>query len=311
MRYAEGVDEFLSRYHQVMPSDFFDRPVGEQRQLYLGLSDAFPYPLPDGLDISDHELAIDDRKLTFRLYQPATLAGPGVLVYFHGGGFVVGSLESHHSLVAELAASTGLATVAPGFSCAPEQPFPRAVEECHGLLCALRDNPGLIHADAQTATPVLCGDSSGANLAVAVSLLCRDRGGPRPRGNGLIGPVLDFARWFDLADDAPFSAEMRYYARAYCPSRQAAAHPYASPLLNAQFHGLPPAYIMSTEFDELQDDSIAYARHLRSAGTPVQLVIEPGLVHAPVRGRSMIPQVADAWRRFCDATAALAGAGAD
>jgi acetyl esterase len=136
--------------------------------------------------------------------------------------------------------------------------------------------------------------------------MCRDRGGPAPKGQGLIGPVLDFARWYDLKDDSGFAEEMQYYARAYCPDARAAASPYVSQLINAEFRGLPPAYIMSTELDELRQDAVSYAAALRQAGIQVQLVIEPGLVHAPVRGRSVIPQVADAWRRFCGAVAELA-----
>ena len=308
MKYADGVDEFLARYHKVMPSDFFDRPVSEQRQLYLNLSEAFPYPVPDNVAIRDHTLSSGGRDLTFRAYLPKDPAGPGVIVYFHGGGFVVGSLESHHTLVAELAANTGMTTIAADFPAAPENPFPAAPEECYALLCALRDNPDVLGVPADTEAPVLCGDSSGANLSVVLSLMCRDRGGPRPKGQGLIGPVLDFARWYDLKDDSGFAEEMQYYARAYCPDAASAASPYVSPLVSAEFHGLPPAYIMSTELDDLQEDAVNYTARLEHAGIPVQLVIEPGLVHAPVRGRSVIPQVADAWRRFCSAVKVMAAA---
>jgi len=306
MKFATGTDEFLARYHAAMPSDFFHRDVAEQRRLYLDLSTVFPYPIPGDVQINDHEIIDEGQRLSFRSYRPARRRGSGLLVYFHGGGFIVGSLESHNTLVAELAHNTGLVTVAAEFRQAPEHPFPAAPEDCYRILRVLASTPELLGPGVETESPVLCGDSSGANLAVCVSMMCRDRGGSRPRGQGLIGPVLDFARWYDPDPEISFAEEMRHYTRSYCPDRELADHPYASPLVHGTFDGLPPAYIMSTEYDDLRDDAVQYARLLENHGVPVELSIEPGLVHAPVRGRSLIPQVADAWLRFCAAVESLA-----
>jgi acetyl esterase len=306
MQYAEGTDEFYARYHEVMPEDFIHLDVAEQRRLFERLGDAFPYDLPDGIRVEHHEITRDGRRLLFRSYRPERPRGRGFVVYFHGGGFVVGSLDSHEPIVAELADRTGLVAVSAEFPHAPEHPFPAALEDCYAILGALAEDPGLVGGDVDTAEPVLCGDSSGANLAVALCMLCRDRGGPRPKGQGLIGPVLDFARWFDGNPDVDFGEEMRHYTRSYCPTRELVEHPYASPLVHGSFHGLPPAYVMSTEYDELREDAEVYAERLRELGIPVQLVVEPGLPHAPVRGRSVIPQVADAWRRYCAAVGLLA-----
>lgn len=306
MEYAAGTEEFYARYHAVMPRDFIDLDVTEQRELFERLGDVFPYDLPDGVEVADHEITRDGQRLVFRSYRPERPRGRGLVVFFHGGGFVVGSLDSHHSLAAELAANTGLVTVSGEFRHAPEHPFPAPLEDCYAILCALAEDPGLLGGDVDSAEPVLCGDSSGANLAVALSMVARDRGGPRPRGQGLIGPVLDFARWFDGNPEVEFGDEMRHYTRSYCPTRELVEHPYASPLVRGSFHDLPPAYVMSTEYDELRDDAVLYAERLRDLGIPVQLVVEPGLPHAPMRGRSVIPQVADAWRRFCEAVEDLA-----
>jgi acetyl esterase len=307
MQYAPGTDEFLDRYHATMPSDFHSLDVAEQRRQYERLSEIFPYPVPPGVTITDHEVTRDGRRLVFRSYRPERRLGRGLLVYFHGGGFVVGSLDSHNTLVAELADNTGLVTVSAEFRRAPDHPFPAALEDCYHIVCAVADDPGLLgdDLDVDTAGPVLCGDSSGANLAVCVSMMCRDRGGPRPRGVGLIGPVLDFARWFDGNPDVAFGEEMRHYTRSYCPDRELVVHPYVSPLVGGDFRDLPPAYVMSTEFDELRDDAVQFAERMREAGIAVRLVVEPGLPHAPVRGRSLIPQVADGWRRFCAAVGSL------
>jgi acetyl esterase len=308
MSHAAGTEEFLARYHAAMPSDFFAQPVAEQRSLYLSLSEVFPYLMPEGVQVTDRTVREEGQELALRIYRPTPLAGTGVLVYFHGGGFVVGSLDSHHTLVAELAAKTGLTAVAPEFRQAPEHPFPAAVDDCYHALRALAEQPELVDPDLETRTPVLCGDSSGGNLAVTVSMACRDRGGVvRPKGQGLVSPVLDFARWYDGGDD-DFGPEMQYYTRAYCPDRPMTRHPYASPLVDGRFHDLPPAYILCTELDVLRTDGEQYADQLQRNGTPVQLVIEPGLVHAPLRGRSLIPGVADAWDRFCHAVGKLAAA---
>jgi acetyl esterase len=305
MQYAPGTDEFLARYHEAMPSDFFSRDVEEQRRLYLHLSDVFPYELPDDILIKDREFGHDGRTMRCRTYEPVHRTTSSVIVYFHGGGFVVGSPDSHNSVVAELAASTGSITVAPWFRQAPEHPFPAAPEDCYLALRALADHTEPLD-DVDGAAPVLCGDSSGANLAVSVAMMCRDRGGPHPKGQALIGPVLDFARWFEPAPDIEFGEEMRYYTRSYCPDGSVVDDPYISPLVRGRFDGLPPAYIMTTEFDPLSDDAVDYARRLEQHGIPVTLSVEPGLVHAPIRGRSVIPGVADAWRRYCASVADFA-----
>jgi acetyl esterase len=308
MSYATGTEQFLARYHDAMPTDFIAYPVDQQRRLYLSLSEVFPYPMPEGVHVQDREVHTGARTVPLRVYRPTPRRGTGLLVYFRGGGFVVGSLDSHHTLVAELAAKTGLTTVAPDFRQAPEHPFPAAVDDCYHTIRALAEQPDLIDPDIETAAPVLCGDSSGANLAVTVSMACRDRGGVRPKGQGLVSPVLDFARWYDGGDDPSFGPEMQYYTRAYCPDRPTTLNPHVSPLINGQFHDLPPAYILSTELDILRSDSDRYAEALQRSGIPVQHVTEPGLVHAPLRGRSLIPAVADAWDRFCHAVGRLATA---
>ncbi len=308
MSYAAGTDKFLELYHRAMPSDFYTYPVEEQRRLYLSLSEVFPYPLPAGVAASDDVVHWQGRTLRVRLYRPARRARGGLLVYMRGGGFVVGSLDSHNTLVAELAQKTGRNTVALDFRQAPEHPFPAALEDCYGALCAIAQRPEAVRLDEDdVGALVLCGDSSGANLAVAISMKCRDEGGPKPRGMGLISPVLDFVRWRGSGEDDPLlGGEMEFYTRSYCPTLGQARHPYASPLVSGEFHDLPPAYVLSAELDSLRADGEKCAEQLRRNGIPVQHVVEPGLVHAPLRGRSLIPQVADAWERFCAAAARLA-----
>ena len=304
--YAPGIAEFIDRCNAAMPPDFYTYPVRRQRELYLGLTEEFPYRVPAGLTITDDAVTHDGRALPVRVYRPDAVRGPGVLLYIRGGGFVVGSLDTHHTVVAELAANSGLLAVALDFRMAPEHPFPAAVEDCYGALCGLVTGAGRLGFDPERV--VACGDSSGANMAVVLAMMCRDRGGPVLRGQALISPVLDFTRWRQGGADAPLltGGEMEYYTRCYCPDPKAVAAPYVSPLVSGEFHGLPPAYIMGAELDSLLVDSQEYADRLRANGTPVELVAEPGLVHSAVRARGLSPRVAAAWLEFGHRAAGLA-----
>ncbi|KAA2267048.1 alpha/beta hydrolase [Solihabitans fulvus] len=311
MGYAEGIETFVDLCNEAMPPDFYTYPVEEQRRLYLGLTKVFPYPVPDGVAVRDAVVRHDGRDLPVRVYEPGTRSGAGLAVYLRGGGFVVGSLDTHNTVVAELAARSGLVTVAPDFRMSPEHPFPAALEDCFGALSAIVTRPAALGVEIDTDAVVLCGDSSGANMAVTVSMMCRDRGGPTLRGQGLISPVLDFTRWRHGGADAPLltGGEMEYYTKCYCAEPEQAADPYVSPLVSGSFHDLPPAYIMSAELDSLRVDAEQYTEHLRRNGIAVRNVVEPGLVHAAVRARALSPQVEDAWARFCAAVALLAEQG--
>jgi acetyl esterase len=306
MPYAEGIAEFVDRCDRAMPPDFFTKPVDEQRSMYHGLTHEFPYQRPDGVTVSDVELAADGRTLPVRVYRPEQAAGSGAVLYIRGGGFVVGSLDTHDTVVAELCAKSRLVSIALDFRMAPEHPFPSAVEDCYDAVCAVVAESSRLGIDP--ARIVIAGDSSGANMAVVVCLMCRDRGGPYLHGQALISPVLDFTRWRNGGDDSPLltGGEMEYYTRCYAPDAARVTDPYVSPLINARLHGLPPAYIMGAEMDPLRADALEYAARLRSHGTPVELVVEPGLVHSAVRARALSAQVADAWERYCAAAAGLA-----
>jgi acetyl esterase len=315
LAYAPGIAEFVDRCNQIMPPDFYTWPIEEQRRLYENLTVEFRYDMPPGVTSADTSVRYDGHEAAVRIYRPPgqdSQSEPGgVIFYVRGGGFVVGSLATHHTVVAELAAKTGLATVALDFRLAPEHPFPAAIEDCYAGLRGVLDDAGRFGVDPRRA--VVAGDSSGGNMAVVLAMMCRDRGGPKLAGQALISPVLDFTRWQNGGADAPLltGGEMEYYTRCYCPAPGQVRDPYVSPLVSGGFADLPPAYIMGAEMDSLRGDGESYARSLQSAGIPARHVVEPGLVHAAVRARGLSPQVADAWRRFCAATAGLAAVSQD
>jgi acetyl esterase len=299
MTYAKGISEFVDRCNQAMPPNFYTLPLEQQRNLYLGLISEFPYEMSSEVSVIDDAVFYEGRSLPMRVYRPKQTKGQGVLIYIRGGGFVVGSLETHNTVVAELCHKSGLVTIAPDFRMSPEYPFPAALEDCYGVICGVVNNAQRLDIDPSKI--VIAGDSSGANMAVVVSMISRDRGGPKLRGQALISPVLDFTRWCQGGVDAPLltGGEMEYYTTCYVPKSEHAKHPYISPLVSGAFHDLPPAYIMAAEMDSLLVDSKEYTQLLRERGIQVELVIEPGLVHSAVRARALSPQVADAWKRFC------------
>ncbi len=311
MAYAAGIAEFVEAVNDAMPPDFYTYPVERQRALYDGLAEVLPIPMPAGVHAEVLAVEHQGRQARIRVYEPATRSGDGVLFYIRGGGFVLGSLESHDSLVAELAGKTGLVAVALDFGRAPENPFPGPLEDCYTGLCGVLADPAALGLDIDPAAAVVCGESSGANMAVILSMMSRDRNGPALRGQALISPVLDFARWRHGGEDAPLlsGGEMEFFTACYCPQTEQVKDPYVSPLLSGRFHDLPPAYVVGCGMDSLRVDAEKYAAILREHDTPVQYVLEEGMVHAPVRARRVSAPAGEMFARFCAATVALARAG--
>jgi acetyl esterase len=306
MDYAPGMQEFIDRFSQFMPPDFYTRPLPEARALYENLGSVFPYDIPPGLTITDETVEREGRQLPIRVYRPDRITGPGLLLYIRGGGFVIGSLESLHSVVAELAANTGLVTIAIDFRMAPEHPFPAGVEDCYDALCAIVADIERFGADPDRI--VVAGDSSGANMAVVLCMMTRDRGGPALRGQALVSPVLDFHRWHSGGEDVPLltGGEMEFFTACYCPDPEQTRHPYVSPLIDGKFHDLPPAYIVGNELDSLLVDARLYAERLRQEGIEAELFLGEGLVHSSLRARALCPRAAQMWQTFCARAAQLA-----
>jgi len=220
-----------------------------------------------------------------RLLRPAGSAGTlPALVYFHGGGWVLGSPDTHDRLARDLLAACGAAVVMVRYSRAPEARFPVALEEGYAALRWLADNGPALGLDA--ARMAVGGDSAGANLAAAACMLCKERGGPAIAQQTLLYPVTDarcglpsyesYATGLNLTRE-----DMLWYWEQYAPDAQHRTHPKASPLLapGEALAGLPPALVITAEFDVLRDEGEAYARRLSNAGVPVRSVRMLGTIH--------------------------------
>ncbi|MGY2174854.1 alpha/beta hydrolase [Pseudomonas azotoformans] len=299
MTYAPGIEEFVDRCNAVMPADFFTFTIEDQRRLYQSLVVEFPYEMPLYVHWAEHNVTHSDAHLRFRFYEPSQPINDGLVIYIRGGGFVMGSLDTHHSVAAEIASKSQIKVMAVDFRLAPEYPFPVALEDCYNALIYAYSQAYTLGIDRNKI--IVAGDSSGANMAVVVAMMARDRKGPVLAGQALISPVLDFTRWRTGGDDAPLltGGEMAFYTACYTPDPSTTSHPYVSPLVAGDFSCLPKAYVMGAEKDSLVIDAQLYAQALQGQGIDVELVIEPGLVHAAIRARGLSPTVEDAWTRYC------------
>jgi acetyl esterase len=255
----------------------------EARRLIASLPMPAVEPVPVGT-VEDRSIpgAPGGPEIPVRIYWPH--AGGNrlpLVVYFHGGGWVIGGLDSHDPLCRALANEVGAVVLSVDYRLAPEHRFPAAAEDAYAATAWVH-----AHAAELGAAPsrlVVAGDSAGGNLAAVVPLMARDRGGPPLHMQVLVYPVIDCAR--DTAsyrDNAEgyflTAAHMRWYWEQYLGAADG-THPYASPLRARDLSGLPPAYVVTAEFDPLRDEGEAYAQRLRDAGVPVTLRRYDGMFH--------------------------------
>ncbi|MDX6633899.1 MAG: acetyl esterase [Solirubrobacterales bacterium] len=241
-----------------------------------------------------------------RLYVPRTPdEGPlPLLVYFHGGGWVIGDLETHDSPCRFLAAHSGAQVLAVDYRLAPEHPFPAAAEDAFAAYAWASANAGRL--GTEPARIAVGGDSAGGNLAAAVCLMARDEGAPPPAMQVLIYPVTDTGR--ELPSRQTFregflltSRDMAYYEDRYLPPGTDRGDPRVSVLQATDLSGLPPAYVATAGFDPLRDEGDAYALRMREAGVRVALHRHPGLVHTFVNLTAISPTSRAAMLEACGA----------
>ena len=216
-----------------------------------------------------------------RIYRPAPGRLP-VLAYFFGGGWTLGSIDTSDGICRSLANDAGCMVVTVGYRLAPEHPFPAAVHDCYATVRWLAEHGEQIGADPRRLA--VGGDSAGGNLAAAVALLARDRGGPRLDGQLLVYPNTDYradtASLRDNADPVLFNrTSVAWYWQHYLASPSDGDNPLASPLRADDLHGLPAALVITAEYDPLCDEGELYAKRLAGDGVPVTLTRYDGMIH--------------------------------
>ncbi len=286
-----------------------DADLAVRRRAYERAAAHFRGPLPAHVLIEDLLMPGGaGHVIPARLYRPQAAPRPAAaLVFYHGGGWIYGSIDSHHDICADLAAATGLVVVSVGYRLAPEHPFPAAFDDALAALIYLADLGAAFAIDP--ARLLVGGDSAGGNLAAAVALAVRDRALLTLCGQVLIYPALAAdcsAPSYTTMAEAPLlrTADIVLMQKSYW-HEVTPPNAYAAPLLAERFDGLAPAVITAAGLDPLHDDAPAFAERLAGAGVPVTTLIEPDLVHGHLRARSTVPTAEAAFARLCAAVRAL------
>jgi acetyl esterase len=238
----------------------------------------------------DRWLAVRGRRVLCRMHRPVDAPTLPVLVWFHGGGWVFSSIDTHDRLVREYAEAGGVAAVSVDYALSPEAKFPQALLECADVVRALAQ-----HADDWGIDPariVVGGDSAGGNLALATALLLRDHGGPQLAGILTPYPVtnadFDTPSYREFADGYGLTrAGMQAYWDAYTRDAADRLNPLAAPL-RAHMAGLPPVLVQVAELDVLRDDGVALVERLQAAGVDATLDRCPGVLHGFMRLSSAV-----------------------
>lgn len=210
--------------------------------------------------------------LPLRLYTRVASGPLPLVVYIHGAGWVAGNLETHDNVCRCLANRTPSVVVSVDYRLAPEHRFPAALEDAYAAIVWAAQKPASINADAGHLA--VAGDSSGGNLAAAACLMARERGGPAIAFQLLVNPALDMTAY-----DAPGFEEMRWFREQYLRDERDQRHAYASPLWASELRGLPPAFVLVGERDNLRAEGERYAARLREAGGFVNLYCQQGKGH--------------------------------
>jgi acetyl esterase len=223
-------------------------------------------------------------QLPVRVYIPHGEGPFPLVVYYHGGGWVIGNVEVVDKPCRALANDARCVVASVEYRLSPESKYPAAPEDCYAATKWLAEHAAELRADPDRL--VVAGDSAGGNLAAVVALMARDRGGPRIGFQVLLYPVTGagvdegFASYRDNADGYLLTTpSMRWFWDHYLASPDQASEPYASPLQAKDLSGLPPALVLCAEFDPLRDEGLAYAERLREAGVPVTSRLFDGLIH--------------------------------
>ena len=295
---------FIEASERFYPRDAASLPLVDQRRLYEDYARVFAVRRPEAVIRQDATLAADSRAIRLRRY--ATAGAPrGLVLYAHGGGFMLGSLDSHDGIVARVAAETGAVVIAIDYRLAPEHPAPAALEDVLAVLAAAIGGR-LPWSDLPRCRPVLMGDSAGATLMASAALAVG-----RAQQDGLAALALIYpALGYEPAEPAR-SEEARapmltlddvvFYRSVYLAG--GAPPPGTFVLDEPDLPRFPPTFLLPAQHDPLRDDCTELASRLRRSGTDVWLKPGTGLVHGFLRALDRAPAAAEPFGGLCDALA--------
>lgn len=254
--------------------------------------------------VSDYVMEGDKKEITLRVYKPVTTDNLPVLVYYHGGGWVIGDLDTHDALCRSLANESGCAVVSVDYSLAPEYKFPTAVEDAYLSVKWVFENAGKIGIDPEKIA--VGGDSAGGNLAAVVCHLAKQRRMPEILFQLLIYPSTGFelTRSYEQFGEGYFLTKgtMKWFREQYLNGAEDTKNPLAAPMLIEDVSDLPPAMVITAEYDPLVDGGAAYAEKLKNAGVETKYACYEGMIHGFV---SMAAVLDDGKRAISDMAAEL------
>ena len=242
------------------------------------------------------DMSLGDENIQARLYEPKD-ATKSLILYFHGGGFVFGSIESYDSVCRRAAMESRSKVLSVAYRLAPEHKFPTAVEDAFTSYVWARENA--MDLDIDPSRIALAGDSAGGNISAVVSLMVKDRGLEKPRLQVLFYPSLGadfFSKSIREFSDVFFLTTrdmLGWFGEMYLRDLTDILNPYFSPIVNPDLSGLPEAIIITAENDSLRDQGEAYIEKLRSAGTPVTGIRAMGMIHSFLKFTPIVPAAAD------------------
>lgn len=304
------VKAFLDQLAQVPGPKTWEMSAPEARASFDGMMELVgPKDVPIG-KVVNQTVPGPDGDIPIRIYTPVAAGGEPLpaLIFFHGGGFVIGDLETHDGLCRLLANEASCRVIAVDYRLAPEHKFPAAIDDAYAATSWIEANAASLGVDANRLA--VGGDSAGGGLAAAVAQMMQAKGKTKLAFQMLLFPVThigaDTVSMRDFAEG--YFLEMRtlnWFYDYYAPNAEDRNDPRASPLLSEDLSGLPPAYVVVAGFDPLHDEGVAYAEKLRDAGVRVTLDDYPDMVHDFIYMQNVLPQAPDALKT---AAAALAAA---
>lgn len=292
---------FIERTNTWYPPDTIDYTIAQQREIYDAMCREFFAGYPKGVTASDATVDSDGYAVPVRKYEKAGSSPAAQVVYYHGGGFILGGLDSHDDVCAEICGRTGFPVVSVDYRLSPEHVHPADFNDAMA---------GFAAALASSDLPVvLAGDSAGGNLAAAVSHATRGQTHV-PIGQVLIYPGLggDQTRGSYVTHAyAPMltKRDLDFYRHIRTGGKEAGRDPTLAPLQDTDFSGLPPTVIVSAECDPLSDDGGAYRDAILAAGGKAVWFNEKGLVHGYLRARHTVARARQSFTRIVEAIAAL------
>lgn len=296
----------LQQFIEVADSVGEEDSLEAQREAYSLSSQSLQLQVPASVGFYDEIVQTREHRVPVRYYRRNDIVAGSLIIYFHGGGWVKGDLNSHHEVVACMAQATGTEVLAVDYPLAPENRHPAQLLAAYSVLQHIATRRA---AQGVSGPLLVAGDSAGGQIAASLCLLARQEGGPTISGQVLIYPALDHrcnsdSFWRCAGGPLLTDTSMREYWKALVPHSGETTN-FLSPLLEKDMSGLPPSIIQLAQNDVLHDEAVAYAVRLDNQGVPVEILEGAGMVHGFVRAIGLSEEARAEFARLCGRISAL------